>query len=62
MQLPDHRNINSTMVYRHLIRFENNDFHFALAKAVEESKPLIETSLEYVCTTPDNIMLFRKRK
>jgi hypothetical protein len=46
-----------------LIKFEKeDDFYSATAKTSNEAKELIESGFEYVCTTPDNIMLFRKRK
>lgn len=32
------------------------------AKTTEEAKNLIDSGFEYLCTTPENVMLFRKRK
>jgi integrase len=61
-QLLGHRNINSTLVYTQLINFEKDEFYSATAKTVEEARQLVESGFEYICTTPDNIMLFRKRK
>lgn len=57
-----HRNINSTMVYTHLIRTEADNYHSAVAKTTEEAQRLIEEGFSFVCTTPENIMLFRKPK
>lgn len=45
----------------HLVHFESDDFHSAVAKTIEESRKLIEAGFEYVCTYENN-MLFRKRK
>ena len=61
-QLLGHRNINSTLVYTQLINFEKDEFYSATAKTVEEARQLVESGFEYICTTPENIMLFRKRK
>jgi len=61
-QLLGHRNINSTLIYTQLINFEKDEYHSATAKTVEEARQLIESGFEYVCTTPENIMLFRNRK
>jgi len=61
MQLLGHRNIKNTLVYTQLVNFENDDYHSATAKTVEEASKLVEAGFEYVCTY-DNIMLFRKRK
>ena len=33
-----------------------------VAKKAKEACKLVEAGFEYVCTTPDNLMLFRKRK
>jgi hypothetical protein len=32
------------------------------AKTTEEAKELVEAGFEYICTTPQDVMLFRKRK
>ena len=61
MDLLGHRNIESTLVYTHLIDFEGDEYHSAVAKSVEEARQLLETGFEYVCQK-DDIMLFRKRK
>jgi ABC-type proline/glycine betaine transport system ATPase subunit len=61
MDLLGHRNIESTLVYTHLIDFEGDEYHSAVAKSVEEARKLLETGFEYVCQK-DDIMLFRKRK
>jgi integrase len=61
MQLLGHRNIKNTLIYTQLVNFEDDDYHSATAKNIEEAQKLIETGFEYVCTY-DNIMLFRKPK
>lgn len=61
-QLLGHRNINSTLVYTQLVNFESDEYYSATAKTTEEAKQLVEAGFEYVCTTLENIMLFRKRK
>jgi integrase len=62
MQLLGHRNIANTLIYTQLVEWETNDYHSATAKTTEEAKQLLESGFEYVCTTPESIMLFRKRK
>jgi hypothetical protein len=56
-----HRNINSTLVYTHLINFESNEYHIRVAKTLEEDKGLLEAEFEYV-TERDGIKIYRKRK
>ncbi|MCL6579746.1 MAG: hypothetical protein K6T73_10280 [Candidatus Bathyarchaeota archaeon] len=63
MRFLGHKNIKNTLLYTQLIKFEKeDDFYCATAKTSNEAKELIESGFEYVCTTPENIMLFRKRK
>jgi hypothetical protein len=61
MKLLRHKNIANTLIYTHLVEFENDDYSSATANNVEEAKKLIEAGFEYVCTH-GNVMLFRKRK
>jgi integrase len=57
-----HRNINNTLIYTHLVDFNENDaFYSATAKTVDEAKKLIESGFDYV-TEIDGVKLFRKRK
>ena len=59
-----HRNINSIMVYISLVDTdeENQDYHHAIARNEKEAGKLIEEGWNYVCTTPQDIMMFRRRK
>ena len=59
-----HRNINSTMVYTHLVEFdeESQNYYHATAKDEKDAGELIDKGFNYVCTTPQGIMMFRKRK
>ena len=61
MQVLGHKNIKSTLVYTHLIAFETDAFTSKVAKTAEGACQLVEAGFEYVCTTPDALMLFRKR-
>jgi len=62
MQLLGHRDINTTLLYTQLVSFESDDYHSAVAKTTEKAEQLVEAGFEYVCTTPQDVMLFRKRK
>lgn len=62
-RLLGHKSINSTMVQTQLIEPTAGDhYHFAVAKDDAEAEPLIVKDFEYVATTPQGVMLFRKRK
>ena len=62
MQKLGHRNINSTMIYTHIIDIETKDeYHSAVAKNIEEAGKLVETGFDYVCSH-EGLMLFRRRK
>ena len=62
MEMLGHRDIKTTLIYTQLVRFKNDEWHSAMAKTTEEAAKLVNAGFEYVCTTPENIMLFRKRK
>ncbi len=61
-RLMGHRNIKNTLRYVHLVGFQNSEWICKVARNSEEASKLIEAGFEYVCTTPDNLMLFRKPK
>jgi integrase len=42
MQMLGHRNIQTTLVYTHLVSFEGDEFHSAVAETIEEVKKLVE--------------------
>jgi integrase len=57
-----HRNINNTLVYTHLVSFnDKEEFYSATAKTVDEAAKLIEQGFDYICDV-DGVKLFRKRK
>jgi integrase len=58
-----HKAIASTMKYTHLIdQFNEEEYTVKGARNESEARPLIEVGYQYTVTTPDGIMLFRKRK
>ena len=61
-ELLGHKNIKNTLVYTHLVNFKDDEFISKIARNAEEACKLVEAGFEYVCTTPENLMIFRKRK
>jgi integrase len=61
MKMLGHRNIQNTLLYTQLISFENDEYHSATAKTVEEAQKLIEAGFEYTCEFGD-VKIFRRRK
>jgi integrase len=61
MQVLGHKNIRNTLVYTHLVNFENDEFTCKVAKTVEEARQLVENGFDYV-TDVEGVKLFRKRK
>jgi integrase len=59
-----HGNTNSTMVYTHIVQFdeESQNYHHAIAKDEKEAGELTDNGWTYIPTTPQNVMMFRKRK
>jgi len=62
MRILGHKNIMNTLKYTQLVDFKGDDYTSKATKDSEEARQLIENGFEYVCTTPDETMLFRKRK
>jgi len=62
MRLLGHKNINNTLIYTQLVDFKSDDYVSKVARNAEEACQLVEAGFEYVCTTPENLMIFRKRK
>jgi hypothetical protein len=62
MKLLGHKSIQNTLIYTQLINFDDDDnFHSATAKTIQEAQKLVETGFEYVCSF-DYVKLFRKHK
>jgi len=61
MKVLGHRSVQNTLIYTQLLEVEDDEFHSATARSVDEARKLIESGFEYVCTYED-VMLFRKRK
>jgi integrase len=58
-----HRKIETTLIYTQLLQFENEDeYTCKIAVDSKQATELIENGFEYVATTPNELMLFRKRK
>jgi len=56
-----HKDIRNTLVYTHLIDFNDDDYTCKGARSLEEASKLIEAGFEYI-TEIDGVRLFRKRK
>lgn len=58
-----HRNYESTLIYTHLLKGQiEEEFYTASATNQKEAAELLEAGWEYILTTPEEVMLFRKRK
>jgi integrase len=61
-----HQDIKSTMVYINLENAifcnDDNEYTCKATKDTTEATKLVEVGFQYVTTTPDGLMLFRKRK
>jgi len=53
---------SSTMRYTHLVNFESDDWISKAVKTTKEAEELTQAGFEYVATSPEGYMLFRKRK
>jgi integrase len=58
-----HRSLSNTVRYTRMVNFDSEDNYVVkAAKNEAEATLLLEAGFQYVVTTPDGIMLFRKRK
>ena len=57
-----HKKLNTTQKYLHLLGLGNGEWECLGATTKEEAKKLIEADFNYVTTTPDGTMMFRKAK
>jgi integrase len=61
MTILGHKNIQNTLVYTHLIKFEGDEYVCKIAKTVDDAKVMVEDGFDYV-TDIEGMKLFRKRK
>ena len=57
-----HRKIETTLIYTQLLNLSEDEWTCKTATDDKQASELIENGFEYVLTTPDALMLFRKRK
>ena len=57
-----HKRLDTTGKYAHYQTFRSEEYTCRTASNDTEASQFIEAGLEYVATTPQNLMLFRKRK
>jgi integrase len=62
-QMLGHKKIENTDLYTQLLNFENDEWHVAHARTLEEEGKLIEAGFEYVrYSEKDEVAIYRKRK
>lgn len=58
-----HKKIDNTMIYTHLIDFQNDEYYVKHAKNLEEESKLLESGFEFVrFSIENNVAIYRKRK
>jgi len=57
-----HKKMETTLVYIQLLDLSEDEWTCKATTDDKEAQQLIENGFEYVTTTPDELMLFRKRK
>lgn len=61
MNLLGHRNVENILIYTQLISYESDEYHFAVAKSVDEARKLLEEGFEYV-RQKDDLVLVQEKK
>jgi len=57
-----HRKIETTLIYTQLLNLNDDEWTCKATTNDKEASQLIEAGFEYVMTTPNGLMQFRKRK
>lgn len=57
-----HKKIETTLIYTQLLNLNEDEWTCKATTDTNEATQLIENGFTYITTTPDEIMLFRKRK
>jgi integrase len=57
-----HKKIETTLIYTQLLNLNDEEWTCKATTNTKQAQELIENGFEYVTTTPDELMLFRKRK
>ena len=57
-----HKKIETTMIYTQLLNTNDDEWTCKATTNTKQAQDLVENGFEYVTTTPDKLMLFRKRK
>jgi integrase len=57
-----HRRIENTLIYTHLVAWGPDEFVCKVACFSEDARALVEGGFDYVATSPEGEMLFKKRK
>jgi hypothetical protein len=50
------------VIRSHVQKEDSQNYHHAIAKDEKEAGELIDNGWTYICTTPQNMMMFRKRR
>jgi len=61
MRVLGHKNINNTLIYTHLVDFQDDEYVSKVAHTAKEACELVEAGFEFVCEIND-ANIFRKRK
>ena len=57
-----HKNIKNTLVYTHLVDLGDDEYVTKVARDSKGACALLESGFDYVLTSPDGLMIFKKRK
>jgi len=62
MVLMGYTKLTTTQRYMHLLNLNDDEWTCKATNNTKDATALVESGFEYVATTPDGLMLFRKRK
>ena len=63
MELIGHKNVNNTMSYMHLAKFESREYETAYAKTLQEEDQLLKTGFDFIrFNEKEQVAVYRRRK
>jgi integrase len=63
MELLGHKNVNNTMIYMHLAKFESKECETAYARTLQEEDDLLKAGFDFVrYNEKEQVAVYRRRK
>jgi len=63
MEMLGHKNINNTMIYMHLAKFEPTEYDTAYARTIKEEDEFLKAGFDFIrYNEKEQVAIYRRRK